>query len=123
VLNPASSSIGSDTNPGIFVIAKVYPSGLARATYDTAIALDAPGLFCTTTVVPSSFSRYTASERAVISVPPPGANPTINSIGRSGQAQAGNVVHSAAIENNARAMVLHGRNMISLLGMNRNEGR
>src|SRR6218665_3844875 len=63
-----------------------YPSGADLATCAKPNSPEAPGLLLTTTGTPSRLDRCSASVRAVVSVPPPAANPTTSSIGFLGQA-------------------------------------
>src|SRR6218665_74535 len=58
-----------------------YPSGADLATCAKPNSPEAPGLLLTTTGTPSRLDRCSASVRAVVSVPPPAANPTTSSIG------------------------------------------
>src|SRR6218665_1452702 len=60
-----------------------YPSGADLATCAKPNSPEAPGLLLTTTGTPSRLDRCSASVRAVVSVPPPAANPTTSSIGFS----------------------------------------
>jgi hypothetical protein len=55
----------------------------------TPIVPLAPGRLSTTTVCPQRSLSFCATARAVISVPPPGGNGTINLIGRAGKAEPG----------------------------------
>ena len=70
----------SEVDPTI----NMLPSASARAVYWAAIAPAAPGMFSTTTLVPNFSVNLGANVRAMMSVPPPGVNGTINFIGFSG---------------------------------------
>ena len=62
----------------------VWPSGVARAAASAAMLPPAPGRFSTTTGWPSRSPAPGRPARAVTSVLPPAAKPTIRRIGRSG---------------------------------------
>src|SRR5882762_7968054 len=67
-----------------FAINSVLPSGLAFATTSVPITPPAPPRFSTTTDCPHFCESFAATVRAVISVPPPGANGTMNVTGLAG---------------------------------------
>src|SRR5882762_2888976 len=67
-----------------FAISRVVPSGLAFATASAPITPPAPPRFSTTTAWPHFCESFAATVRAVISVPPPGANGTTNVTGFAG---------------------------------------
>src|SRR5882672_11463559 len=67
-----------------FAINSVLPSGLAFATTSVPITPPAPPRFSTTTDCPHFCESFAATVRAVISVPPPGANGTMKVTGLAG---------------------------------------
>src|SRR6266446_6533504 len=67
-----------------FAISSVVPSGLALATTSVPITPPAPPRFSTTTAWPHFCESFAATVRAVMSVPPPGANGTMNVTGFAG---------------------------------------
>ena len=68
-----------------FAMSSVWPSGLALATTSTPITPPAPPRFSTTIEWPfHSCDSLAATVRAVMSVPPPGANGTTKVTGREG---------------------------------------
>ena len=62
----------------------VKPSGVDLATNSAAMRPSAPVLFSTRTCWPSASETFGAITRARMSLPPPGANPTIHLIGLVG---------------------------------------
>jgi hypothetical protein len=64
----------------------VWPSGGALATSCMAVTPAPPGLFSTYTLWPSCLVSSAATERATISLVPPGANGTTKRTGLAGQA-------------------------------------
>ena len=65
-------------------IKRVYPSGFDLATKSAPMVPAAPDLFSITIVCPKISLILGAIARATISVPPPGAKPTIKRIGLVG---------------------------------------
>jgi len=70
--------------PVLVATSSVWPSALALAVRSAAIVFDAPGLFSTVTGWRSSAANFSASTRAMTSVPPPGEAPTMIRSGRCG---------------------------------------
>ena len=64
--------------PVLVATSKVWPSGAALAVISAAMVLDAPGLFSTTHVPLMPSANFSASMRAMMSVPPPGPAPTMS---------------------------------------------
>src|SRR3954469_23474672 len=64
----------------------VYPSAGALVVMSVAILPAAPGRLSTMTCWPRRSLNFGVNARAVVSVPPPGAKPTIMRIGRFGYA-------------------------------------
>src|SRR6266404_69276 len=62
----------------------VVPSGAALATYSVATIAPPPGLFSTITGWPRLSDNFCPKIRAMISLPPPAAKPTMMWIGRVG---------------------------------------
>src|SRR5258706_11289558 len=74
-----------------FAINSVVPSGFAFATTSAPITPPAPPRFSTTTGCPHSCCSFTPTVRAVMSVPPPGANGTTKVTDLAGQVCASKV--------------------------------
>jgi len=84
-----STSNGSLPSAGLLAceenaMSSVYPSGALLATSSAPMFPEAPGRLSTTTAWPQRSPSFWATRRAMMSVPPPGANPTTTRTGRDG---------------------------------------
>jgi hypothetical protein len=70
---------------GVATISQVQPSGAARVTTSEPTLPAAPGRLSTTTGWPNVSYNAGAISRAMMSLPPPGANGPTHRIGRLGQ--------------------------------------
>src|SRR6266436_1366145 len=83
----------------------VVPSGCALATYSVATIAPPPGLFSTITGWPRSSDSFCPKTRAMMSLPPPAAKPTMMWMGLLGYlagsfwARAGGIELAASARN------------------------
>ena len=82
--NASRIRCGAIACPVLVATSKVWPSGGALAVRSAAMVLEAPGLFSTTQVPFRPSANFSASRRAMMSVPPPGPAPTISLTGLVG---------------------------------------